>query len=275
MGPSAHTPGRRSVTKRIALYVRVAALVVAATVAAPSSVVLEAQQASRVVTVVVAGSLVSLTAQDVSLADVLTAIGRETGIAVVLKGDVSGPVTQTVVNAPLDEVVRRLTRGHSAVLVYDSAPDRPDGVVLTGVRVMGVASGRAAAVNGTPGESGAPTYSRHQVLLRSVRKELAQARSPELTMALRNAAPGNASRIVQPLLARGEPAVRILRTTAMTDPDPEVRRGAIRALASLASDDAVEAVRATIGDADPRVRSEALTTFRRLQSESQRKRPRQ
>jgi len=69
--------------------------------------------------------------------------------------------------------------------------------------------------------------------------------------------------------------VRILRTTAMTDPDPAVRRGAIRVLGSLASDDAAEAVRVALGDADPTVRSEALTTFRRLQSESQRKQPRQ
>lgn len=256
--------------KQIALYAGVA-LVIAGTVAAPSSVVLEAQQASRGVKVVVVASRISLTAHDAPLADVLTAIGREAGITVVLKGDVASPVTETVVNAPLDEVVRRLTRGHSVVLVYDSAPDRPDAVVLTEVRVRGVASDRVTVASQNRRETTAPSYSRHQLLLRSVRHELSESRRPELTAALRGAAPGNATKIVETLLERGAPVVKILRTTAMTDPDREVRRGAIRVLASLESHDAVEAVRATTGDADPMVRSEAITALRRLDAKLARK----
>jgi hypothetical protein len=258
-------------SKRIAVYAGAALVTTGAVASAP--IVCEAQQA-RGVSVAVAASRVTLSAQDAPLAEVLTAIGREAGITVVLKGDITNQVTETVVDAPLDDVVRRLTRGHSVVLVYDPAPDRPDHVVLTGVRVMGVASGRVTVASENRREMIEPNYFRHQ-LLRSVRNELSQARSPDFTAALRRVSSRDATRIVQMLLERGAPVVRILRTTAMTDPDPEVRRGAIRVLASLDSHDAVEAVRASIGDVDPMVRSEATTALRRLDAERRRKQHRQ
>jgi len=64
---------------------------------------------------------------------------------------------------------------------------------------------------------------------------------------------------------RGDYAVvQILRQAATRDPNPLLRRGAIQALMSLKSPDAIEAIQASVQDEHPGVRGEAETALRRL-----------
>lgn len=252
-------------TKRIAIYAGVALLTTALVSAAV--MVSHAQQVSRGLSVVVTDSRITLTAQNAPLADVLRTIAREAGIKVVLQGDVNGSVTESVVNAPLDELVRRLTRGHSAVLVYDQAPNRPDAVVLTEVRVTGAASGRVSVASDGARETTpqSTTYgSLSGATADAPRHALSQLGQLALTTASRQSIADSATKLVQTLTKTGAPDVNGLRTTATTDPDPNVRLGAIQVLASLQNRESVEAVRAAIRDADPVFRSQALAVLRRL-----------
>jgi HEAT repeat protein len=64
---------------------------------------------------------------------------------------------------------------------------------------------------------------------------------------------------------RGEhAAIDVLRDAATHDADPRIRRAAIQVLTYMTSRDAVEAIRATLGDRHAGVRAEALNALRQL-----------
>jgi ribosomal protein L25 (general stress protein Ctc) len=87
------------------------------------------QPTSRILDVTVTSSRVSLTARETPLRDVLTAIGQQSGVKIVLYGDFDTPVTATLAAVPLDEAIQRLSRWHSIVLIYDPSARGPDDVV--------------------------------------------------------------------------------------------------------------------------------------------------
>jgi HEAT repeat protein len=230
--------------------------------------------------VAVTPSGVSLTARQTPLAQVLTAVGQQAGVKIILRGEFTTPVTETLVNVPVDAAIQRLTRWHSIVLIYGSAASGPAGTGLSEVWVTsGPADrGRQPAVTHLdpapgPGDSARsvslPSESRiprrEPVVGGSVRP-VAQARNPGLATALRGETPEGEPSVADTLVReRGvQGAVLVLREAATREPDPGVRRRAIRSLASLDGPDVVEAIRATLNDDHPGVRSEAQAALRRL-----------
>jgi HEAT repeats len=228
---------------------------------AASSGAIGAQPTSQILDVTVTSSRVSLTAREIPLADVLTEIGRQAGVKMVLRDDLNTSVTETLANMPLDEAVRRLSRWHSVVLIYDQAIDRPDDVMLTEVWVTGSPSGRSRLGPGIAGMGGQLSAAARE----DERHALAQARNLQLAMALKQATSQDGTKIIETLLReRAVPVTLKSLRRALGDPDPEVRRGAIKVLASLGSPAAVDAIRGTLVDPHSGVRSEANAALRRL-----------
>jgi HEAT repeat protein len=231
--------------------------------------------------VAVASSRVNLTARQAPLAEVLTAIGRQAGLTVVLRGEFNTPVTETLVDVPLDAAIRRLTRWHSIVLIFDSpAPGSGDGrlseiwvtsppddrrgqsAAVRPAPVPGLASG--AGSGSVPSESRPP---RRERAGDAAARPVVPARNPRLAAALKNETPEEVGSAVAETLVRErgvQGALLVLRDAATREPDPGVRRRAIRTLAALDSPDATEAIRATLNDDHPGVRSEAQAALRRL-----------
>jgi HEAT repeats len=247
-------PAARSTLCELALVAVTGALLGATAFAA------SAELPGRVLDVAVESGRLSLRAHEARLADVLEAIGRQAGVRIVLHGDLDTPVTETFVNLPLDEGVRRLSRWHSVVLIYGPLLGRTKGQVLTEVWVMDSSQAQGPAEQ--PARDKTPRIDAR-----------AGARPPEdqrgwtsdLTTALKYGKSTNLDQTVETLVReQGEyRVVAILREAATRDPDPRVRRGAIRVLASMNSPDAVDAVGATLRDPHPGVRYEADMALRR------------
>ncbi len=87
-----------------------------------------AEEASpATIEVAVRQGLLSVKLRDAPLADVLQAIGEQAGFRVIIRGDLSAPVTWSVTQGPVDKALRRLLQNTSSVLIY--APSR-DGVSI-------------------------------------------------------------------------------------------------------------------------------------------------
>jgi hypothetical protein len=221
-------------------------------------------------------SHVTLTARERPLADVLNAIGQQAGVKIVLRSDFNTPITATLDNVPLDEAIRRLSRWHSVVLIYDSSDRGPDDAVL---REAWITSAPANARSVTPGvaqsEVGRPqqvSRVRNPRFATTPRPSTAsnpgsQASDSRLAMALKRVASDSGTQDIEVLVREkgADGAVNVLREAATRDPDEEVRRGAIKALASLGSPNAVEAIRGTLMDSLSLVRNEARLALRRLE----------
>src|SRR5215470_16681089 len=95
-----------------------------------------ASTASQVLEVTATPSHVNVMARETPLADVLNAIGQQAGVKIVLRSELNTPVTATLDNVPLDEAIRRLSRWHSVVLIYDPSARGPEDAALKEVWVM-------------------------------------------------------------------------------------------------------------------------------------------
>jgi HEAT repeat protein len=239
-------------------------------------------------------SHVSLTAREAPLADVLKAIGQQAGVKIVLYRDFNTPVTATLANVPLDEAIQRLSRWHSVVLIYDPSARRPDDAALKEVWVMsapaeprssspgtnrgvspGVAQSEAGRRQGrglpaTDGREQAPPVGSPQLATSPEPPPASNLRSqgsdPPLALALKRELSDSGTQVIDTLVRRwgADGAVKILREAATRDPDDEIRRGAIKALASLGSRNAVEAIRGTLRDPHAGVRKDAIEALRQM-----------
>jgi HEAT repeats len=237
----------------------------------------------QVLEVTATSSHVTLTARERTLADVLNAISQQAGVKIVLRSDFNTPITATFDNVPLDEAIRRLSRWHSVVLIYDSSDRGPDDAVL---KEAWITSAPADARSTSPGVAQSEVGRRQQVSpVRNPRFATtprpptasnpgsqandsgSQASDSKLAMALKRVAADSGKQDIEMLVrVKGaDGAVNILREAATRDPDEEVRRGAIKALASLGSPDAVAAIRGTLTDSLADVRKEARLALRRLE----------
>jgi HEAT repeats len=227
------------------------------------SVALAAQPEGQILDVTVSSSRVSLVAREVPLADVLAAIGRKAGVKVVLRDALATSVTATLVNIPLEEAIQRLGRWHSLVLIYDRSSDSEDGAALTEVWVR----------SPYPEELAARARQARSATRRAAREKRPGQTRPltgperwaQTLLTSKDVSPEMQRRQLEALvLAHGEyPVVAALRDVATRAPVPRARRAAIQVLGSIGSPDAIEAIRATLADSHPGVRSEAQTALRR------------
>jgi HEAT repeats len=240
-------------------------LVIGAAAGTVGAVAHAAQATGQVLDLTVMSSRITLSARDVPLADVLTAIGRQTGVKILLQGDLSALVTEMFVNVPLDEGIRRLSRGHSVVFIYAGASAPARDAALSEVWVMSAspALGSRDPYSVTP-RAGAGR--RDDGRAADTRGSTASERPVELTRELKSGTLETRLRLIEAVVReRGEyAALDILRDAATHDADPRVRRAAIQVLTYMPSPDAVEAIRATLGDRHAGVRAEALNALRQL-----------
>jgi hypothetical protein len=221
-------------------------------------------------------SHVSLTARETPLADVLKAIGQQAGVKIVLRSELNTPVTATLDNVPLDEAIRRLSRWHSVVLIYDPSARGADDAALKEVWVMS-APADSRGRGGNPGAVQSEDARRQGNVQAAPVARLAtppepppasnpasQASDTPLAAALRRELTDSGTAIDTLMRQSGaDGAVKILRE-ATRDPDDEIRRGAIKALVSLGSRDAVEAIRGMLRDPHAGVRRDAIAALRQF-----------
>jgi HEAT repeats len=245
----------------------------------------------QVLEVTATTSHVSLTARETPLADVLKAIGQQAGVKIVLRSELNTPVTATLDNVPLDEAIRRLSRWHSVVLIYDPSARGADDAALKEVWVMSAPADSRSISPGTNRRASLDTVQSDDARRQGRALPVAdgreqaspvvqlatplepphasnppsQANDTPLAAALRRELTDSGTAIDTLVRKWGaDGAVKILREAATRDPDDEIRRGAIKALASLGSRDAVEAIRGTLRDPHAGVRRDAIMALRQF-----------
>jgi hypothetical protein len=246
----------------------------------------------QVLEVTATTSHVSLTARETPLADVLRAIGQQAGVKIVLRSELNTPVTATLDNVPLDEAIRRLSRWHSVVLIYDPSARGADDPALKEVWVMSAPPDPRSISPGTNRRASSDTVQSDDARRlgrglpatdgREPAPPVAQLATPPepppannppsqgsdtpLAAGLRRELTDSGTQVIDTLVRKwgADGAVKILREAATRDPDDEIRRGAIKALASLGSRDAVEAIRGTLRDPHAGVRKDAIAALRQF-----------
>src|SRR5262245_13526043 len=248
---------------------------------------------------------VTVNIRNAPLAQVLRVIGERAGIEVTVRGDVSRPLTQSFAGVPLEEGLRRLTRGYSLVLTHTAAPGPSRAPRLTRVWVLGDAStpDTFTAATTTPGPLGEPRRqahgplggssqaARHGVLASARTSEAApESQWAEWTQAIQAftdaADRGSAAAVVllgDIMASEADAAVRYqavaalgrltgvevepLLTDALGDTDVAVRVRAIRGLRGVGTDTAVQALTdVVVGDPEPQVRLAAVSALLSLPS---------
>jgi hypothetical protein len=261
--------GRAASTRRARSIARIVSVAITIATVAAAGLAAEAGSHDRVLEVTVESSHVSVRAHAARLSEVLEAIGRESGVRMVLRGDLDAPITDSFVGLSLDQAVRRLSRWHSVVLVYDQPSGSAEASLLTEVWV--------AAVSDSPGGPASTAQ--------PVQRDDASAAARPATDVSRP--------VVDPtsLLAHHNPAVRVrgvqeivrqqgesvsidaLRSMATRDPAAEVRVSALRALSTLDRADAGDVLQAAaLEEPDPAIRVVANQALRRWRGRSARSR---
>jgi hypothetical protein len=203
-----------------------------------------------------AGQL-SVEAVDAPLAQVLESIGRKVNTRVTILGNLSAPVTLSFSDLPLDEGIQQLLRqrliGGYSLLFFYGEPTQGSAVGrLTEIRVA--ASGSSMALQGD-------RRSFPEALPAQPRR--AGAGQTFAAPAKQNDFGARIDALQAAINRQGVYAVQALREAATDDPAPEVRLTAIRLLASMNTDDALEALREALTDQDPLVQAAATRAYAR------------
>ena len=216
--------------------------------------------------VTVTSSRLNLTARDARLGDVLLAIGQQSGVKLVLGGSLDTPITETLVNVPLDVAIQRLSRWHAVVLIYEG-PDRSVGApALIEAWVTGPHPSISTPMPAAAGPAHRdPTPNTRAATAAAPRLSEESERWTRTLIAFKDANAETRTQQIDDLVkAHGEQAiVAALREVATRDPAPRARRSAVRVLASIEGPGARAALEATLNDSNPGVRSEARAALRR------------
>ena len=193
-------------------------------------------------TVAVAAGRVTVIAVDISLQDLLHAIGKEAGIEVSANGDLVAQVTKTFADVPLEEAIRRLLDRNSSVMLY-AEPDQ-DGIrKLREIRVYS-----------------ATTTAFHEDL--AYRNVAADATEP-LVLPRKKLVPRAASGSVEtnrPQDDEDDPVDTLKRVLAEDD-DPAERYLAAVALSFVGGQKAVDGLAAGLADKDNAVLEEVIESL--------------
>ena len=249
--------------RRVARSTFVFLLVIGSAAGAGASGAIAAEPTGPVLEVIATSSHISLSARDVPLADVLAAIGREAGVRMVLHGELDTPVTASLIDVPVDEAIRRLSRWYSVLLIYGAAEDVRDGDV--GLKEAWVMSAKSRPHD--VGIGGSLYDAPRPAAREGDRGGVAGASTKNLLeKATKDPSPGVRQTALQRLARQpGVEAVNALRDAAIRDPEAFVRRVAIRALAGIRRAEAGDALQFMLDDADPDIREAASRALRRWQ----------
>jgi HEAT repeat protein len=194
--------------------------------------------------------------RDAPLADVLRAIGAETHVDMHVSRRVATRVTGSFVAPTVEDALRRLVRGHSAVLVYAPSPDS-GAARLTEVRVIDAAATAAVSAPLAPGER-----ARRLQAIGALARRRDAAATAELT---RFAEDGDAAVRRSALhglrQAQAEGAVPTIAAALQRDADASVRRTAAHLLSMSRRPEARQALEAAASDPDASVRRSAAASL--------------
>lgn len=189
----------------------------------------------------------------VPVADVLTRLARDTGAAVLVRGDLGTTRPQSFSDVALLDGLERLVAPNH--LVVEFGPDRGDiAPRLLRIRVFGM----GAALDRSP-EPLALAAAAGGAAASQPAARLAPALDGRLGWSYGDAGklpplPMRVRRIGGIYAASGEGGMAALRSVIESDPDPAARSAAVRAAAGFPYDDAMPLLQQALTDAHPEVR---------------------
>ena len=236
----------------------------------------------------------TLSVRDAPLAEVLQAIGEQAGIDIKIRGDLTARITNSFTDIPLEEGIRQLLRGQSFALSY--GPSTSDAKRSSLIEISVIARSRVEPA-GTVGKVSTPSEARDKLqriraLARrkdaeaigelsslaasdpspSVRRQAVSAlgglRTQEALAPLTRALADQSSSVrIQALRGiknlKGTEAIKDLRVTVANDPDPTVRRQAVRLLSEIQSPEVPGLLKGAVADYDAAVSQEAKQAVKR------------
>ncbi len=224
--------------------------------------------------------LLSVRAIDVPLAGLLRAIGEKAGFEVIIKGDLSGPVTWSFADVPVEEGVRRLLHDTSSVMIYARVQDGGTGSlakVITFHQNVDLVAGHSRVARtiptqetgvsqGTPIVSPSDHREDRLAAVRHLANRLDASASKDLALLLFEDEDPLIRRIAAIALGKLRlPEAKAALKAALSDEDTQVRRRAIQGLGKAWGKEAVEPLSVALAeDPDPGVRRQAALSLGRI-----------
>ncbi len=217
----------------------------------------EAAGKAAAIEVSIQAGMLTLRASNAPLAEVLNAIGEHAGMEIVLKGDLSNPITQSFSGMALDQGLQRLLDGANFVMIYGSVHDEGSPRPLVELRVYGGVAGEIA----TTGESAEELAEGAAAARRAVM--LGIAPQAEGDMGLHEDIVGlerdDRIHAMRWLADLGDTAaVTTLGRFLALDKVSSVRSEAAMALSNIGGEAAVKALELGLGDDNPDVRFQVV-----------------
>jgi len=202
------------------------------------------------------GDRLSIDAVDIPLGELLSAIGEEAGIRVLVKGNLAQSVSRTFFDLPLEKALKRLLADVRYIQVRGTIGDGSDGSRIAELRVFG---GDHAGPIRIERQTTAPT--------RTATDNKADLRQ-EILLGLQDADRGTRLRAIRRLSEiEDEEANRILTWVLESDEDAAVRGYSVRALQGLGGDAAVAALERGLDDPEATIRAQVVRSLGRIQVE--------
>ena len=199
--------------------------------------------------------LLTVNARGASLADVLRVIGEKAGFTVIIRGNLSTPVTSSFAGVPLDKAIRRLIGRNSWIMIYGLSDGDGRVSVPSELQVYGSRDTETATVmqpTATKSNMAAPESSPAS-LRDTILKDLAR---PDRHARVR--AIGMLGRL------KDENSIDILIQVLLEEDDPSVRRNAVITLGRIGNDRAIDALEeVSLSDPDAAVREAANSALAR------------
>jgi HEAT repeat protein len=187
--------------------------------------------------------LLSVKLRHAPMADVLLAIGAQAGFEVIIRGDLSAPVTWSFSDLPLDEGIRRLLAGSALVMIY--TPSQGQAGLRPLAKVIALGAGGDAAV-------------RNAAVARTIPARKTEVSQETAAVSL-NGDHENRLRAVQRLaIIPDAAATEDLTLLLSQDEDPLIRRVAAIAMGRMGGAGAEAALTAALEDEDSLVRGRAI-----------------
>jgi hypothetical protein len=208
----------------------------------------------------------SLDVRDAPLVHVMRALPQQSGIAIKLHGELTDRITDSFTDMALEEGIRRLLRGKSFAFTYAPSANQAQPSSLIEVLVMAPSPVEPAKTVEKPSSASERGESLQRIRALSARKD-AEAISELSKLMASDPSPSARSQAAAALGRLKNREALAPLTNALADQSPAVRIAAMQAIKSIEDIEAVRYLRPQlVNDPDPTVRRQALRLLSDLQS---------